>query len=60
MCRVEYYSKQHWQNRLISFLLETQEQIRTRNTGASVTDSIRENQEESVRTFVTAILADFP
>ena len=25
-----------------------------------ITDSIRENQEESVRTFVTAILADFP
>ena len=96
---------------LINFLLETQEQIRTRNTSASastmhrsgryggwgatmstptieqttqgalsldmidparnlmiwegtatnrVTDSIRENQEESVRTFVKAILADFP
>ena len=25
-----------------------------------VTNSIRENQEESVRTFVTAILAEFP
>ncbi len=95
----------------INFLFETQEQIRTRNTGASVstmhrsgryggwgatmstptieqttqgalsidmvdparnqiiwegtatnrvTDRMRENQEESVREFVTAILADFP
>lgn len=96
---------------LINFLLETHEQIRSRNTGASVstmhrsgrysgwgatmstptieqttqgalsidmidparnqiiwegtatsrvTDRMRENQEESVREFVTAILADFP
>ena len=96
---------------VINFLLETHEQIRSRNTGASVstmhrsgryggwgatmstptieqttqgalsidmidparnqmiwegtatnrvTDRMRENQEESVRTFVTAILADFP
>jgi len=96
---------------LINFLLETHEQIRSRNTGASVstmhrsgrygacgatmstptieqttqgalsidmidparnqmiwegtatnrvTDRMRDNQEESVRTFVTAILADFP
>jgi len=96
---------------LINFLLETHEQIRTRNTGASVstmhrsgrysgwgatmstptieqttqgalsidmidparnqmiwegtatnrvTDSIRRNQEESVRNFVAAILANFP
>ena len=96
---------------LINFLLETQEQIRSRNTGASVstmhrsgryggwgatmstptieqvtqgalsidmidpsrnqmiwegtatnrvTDNIRENQEEAVRSFVAAILADFP
>ena len=96
---------------LINFLLETQEQIRSRNTSASVstmhrsgryggwgasmstptieqttqgalsidmidpsrnqmiwegtatnrvTDSIRQNQEESVRAFVAAILADFP
>ena len=96
---------------LINFLLETHEQIRSRNTGASVstmhrsgryggwgatmstptieqttqgalsidmidpaqnvmiwegtatnrvTDRIRENQEETVRTFVAAILADFP
>ena len=96
---------------VINFLLETQEQIRSRITSASastmhrsgryggwgatmstptieqttqgalsldmidparnlmiwegtatnrVTDSIRENQEESVRTFVKAILADFP
>ena len=96
---------------LINFMLETTEQIRSRNTGASVstmhrsgryggwgatmstptieqvtqgmlsidmidptrnqmiwegtatnrvTDSIRENQEESVRTFVAAILANFP
>jgi len=105
---------QHEQNNphvLINFLLETQEQIRSRNTSASVstmhrsgryggwgasmstptieqttqgalsidmidpsrnqmiwegtatnrvTDRIRENQEESVRMFVTAILADFP
>ena len=98
-------------NVVINFLLETQEQIRSRNTGASVstmhrsgrysgwgatmstptieqttqgalsidmidpsrnqviwegtatnrvTDRMRENQEESVRMFVTAILADFP
>ena len=96
---------------LINFLLETQEQIRSRNTSASastmhrsgryggwgatmstptieqttqgalsidmidpsrnqmiwegtatnrITDSIRQNQEESVRTFVAAILAEFP
>ncbi len=96
---------------LINFLLETHEQIRSRNTGASVstmhrsgrysgwgatmstptieqttqgalsidmidparnqiiwegtatsrvTDRMRANQEESVREFVTAILADFP
>ena len=96
---------------LINFLLETQEQIRSRNSSASVstmhrsgryggwgasmstptieqttqgtlsldmidparnqmiwegtatnrvTDSIRENQSESVRTFIKAILADFP
>ena len=96
---------------LINFLFETQEQIRSRNTGASVstmhrsgrysgwgatmstptieqttqgalsidvidpsqnrmiwegtatnrvTDSLRNNQEETVRTFVAAILADFP
>jgi hypothetical protein len=96
---------------LINFMLETHEQIRSRNTGASVstmhrsgrysgwgatmstptieqttqgalsidmidparnqmiwegtatnrvTDRMRENQEESVRTFVAAILADFP
>jgi hypothetical protein len=96
---------------LINFLLETQEQIRSRNTSASVstmhrsgryggwgasmstptieqttqgalsidmidpsrnvmiwegtatdrvTDRIRQNQEEAVRTFVTAILAQFP
>lgn len=96
---------------LINFLLETQEQIRSRNTSASVstmhrsgryggwgasmstptieqttqgalsidiidpsrnvmiwegtatqriTDRIRENQEEAVRSFVTAILAEFP
>jgi len=96
---------------LINFLLETQEQIRSRPSSASVstmhrsgryggwgatmstptieqttqgalsidmidpaqnvmiwegtatnrvTDRMRENQEESVRTFVTAILADFP
>ena len=96
---------------LINFLLETQEQIRTRNTSSSistmhrsgryggwgatmstptieqttqgalsidmidpaqnvmiwegtatnrVTDRIRENQEETVRQFVAAILADFP
>ena len=96
---------------IINFLLETQEQIRTRNTGASVstmhrsgryagwgatmstptieqttqgalsldmidparnqmiwegtatarvTDRLRENQDEAVREFVTAILADFP
>lgn len=96
---------------VINFLFETQEQIRTRNTGASVssmhrsgryggwgatmstptieqttqgalsidmvdptrntmiwegtatnrvTDRIRQNQAESVRMFVTAILADFP
>jgi len=105
---------QHQQNNpdvVINFLLETHEQIRSRNTGASVstmhrsgryggwgatmstptieqttqgalsidmidparnqmiwegtatnrvTDRMRENQEESVREFVTAILADFP
>ena len=96
---------------LINFLLETQEQIRSRNTSASVstmhrsgryggwgasmstptieqttqgalsidmidpsrnqmiwegtatnrvTDSMRQNQEEAVHTFVTAILAQFP
>lgn len=96
---------------LINFLFETQEQIRTRNTSASmstmhrtgryggwgatmstptieqttqgalsidmidpkrnqmiwegtatnrVTDSLRRNQDEAVRTFVAAILADFP
>ncbi len=104
----------HQQNNpdvVINFLLETHEQIRSRNTSASastmhrsgryggwgatmstptieqttqgalsidmidparnqmiwegtatnrVTDRMRENQEESVRTFVTAILADFP
>jgi hypothetical protein len=94
---------------LINFMFETQDQIRSRNTGAStmhrsgryggwgatmstptieqttqgalsigmidpsenriiwegtatnrVTDSLRDNQAETVRTFVAAILADFP